>query len=168
MCRSGADCDRGISPRPEVGSYTYQWQENLNCDLSPTGTWTNIIVGGSLQNYTLMSPLAATRCFRRIAYDAGNCSAISNIAQMVVYPVISNNMIAVDQQICSNTSPALLTGSLAFGGSSAPTYQWEESSDGINFTPIAGATGQDYQPLALSATTYSRRVAISDPCASDY
>ena len=158
----------GTLPTGGIGSYTYQWQQNLNCDITPTGTWTNITVGGTLQNYTLMSPLAATRCYRRITYDAGDCSSISNIAQILVYPVISNNIIAASQQICSNSAPVLLTGTQAFGGSGTPTYQWEESADGITFTPISGATGQDYQPAILTVTTYFRREAISDPCPSDY
>ncbi len=158
----------GSIPSGGYGSYTYHWQENLTCDLSPTGTWTNIAVGGTQQNYTLMSPLNATRCFRRVAFDNSDCSHISNVAQIEVHPAIINNIIVNNQQICSGSTPNLLSGTQAFGGSGDPTYQWEESTDGIAFSPISGANGQNYQPGILVQTTYFRRIAISDPCPSDY
>jgi len=155
-------------PTGGAGSFTYQWQQNLTCNLTDPLAWTNITVGGTLQNYTLMSPLTDTRCFRRIAFDAGECVDTSAVVQIQVFPEIINNQVFNSQQICSNTAPDLLTGTPAFGGSVIPTYQWEESLDGITFNPITGATGQDYQPGTLSQTTWFRRVALSDPCPSDY
>ncbi|NVO18931.1 MAG: hypothetical protein HXX13_04490, partial [Bacteroidetes bacterium] len=158
----------GALPLGGNGSYIYQWQENVNCDLTPAGIWSNITVGGTLQNYTLMSPLAATRCYRRLAFDASDCSDTSNIAQIIVHPAILNNQIASDQQICTGSAPGLLTGTTAFGGSATPTYQWESSLDGTNFSVIIGATGQNYQPSTLAQSTYFERVAISPPCDSNY
>ena len=38
------------------------------------------------------------------------------------------------------------------------TQQWQSSTDSVNWTPIAGATGLSYQPGALTQTTYYRRM----------
>ncbi|MDO6433190.1 DUF6443 domain-containing protein [Flavitalea sp. BT771] len=65
------------------------------------------------------------------------------------------------QSIGYNTTPALLTATASTGGSlvcSTYNYQWMISTDGINFTNISGATGQNYQPGALIATTWYKRM----------
>lgn len=159
---------QGPIPTGGSGSYTYQWQQNLDCDLGPNGTWTNIAVGGTTQNLTIPNPLTSTRCFRRNAYDNGDCSSISNVAQILVYPVISNNIISSDQQICSGTTPGLITGTPAFGGTGTITYEWEQSADGINYSIISDETGQNYQAGSLTVSTYFRRIALSAPCSPDY
>src|SRR5690606_28854925 len=41
------------------------------------------------------------------------------------------------------------------------TYQWQNSTDGVTYTDIAGATAETYTPGALTATTYYRRIVTS-------
>jgi large repetitive protein len=81
-------------------------------------------------------------------------------------PAITSNTINADQLICSGSSPAQLTGSAPSGGDGSFTYQWERSTDGVSFSPISGATGQNYSPSALTQTTWYQRVVYSGPCLS--
>ena len=73
--------------------------------------------------------------------------------------------IAADQSICSTTGsidPELLTNErdASFCGSTGTiTYQWQESTDGVNFADISGATSTTLDPDPVSATTYYQRVA---------
>ncbi len=70
-------------------------------------------------------------------------------------PVLCVGRISADQTICAGTLPAMLAGVAPFNGS-APTYQWQNSLDNSVFISIDGATALNYQPGALTATTYYR------------
>ncbi|MHA3786562.1 hypothetical protein ACX0HA_00015 [Flavobacterium hauense] len=50
-----------------------------------------------------------------------------------------------------------ITGVAPTGSSTTPTYRWVRSADGINSTPISGATGNSYTAPGLTETTYFRR-----------
>ncbi|GET27004.1 hypothetical protein NT017_33330 [Prolixibacter sp. NT017] len=74
------------------------------------------------------------------------------------------------QNVCINSTPAAIVGSDAFAdspisGNTSYTvaYQWQESTDGTNFTGISGATGKDYTPPATTAgkTYYQRVLTVS-------
>ena len=79
----------------------------------------------------------------------------------LTYSAIANNSISSNHTVFSGYTAALLTGSLPTGGSNVYTYQWQQSSDNSSFTNIGGATSQNYQPSAISATTYYRRLVNS-------
>lgn len=76
---------------------------------------------------------------------------------------VTAGSIGADQAICKGQTPAVLRNiDTARGGMAGPhTYQWQSSVTGLNsgFTDIDGATGLDYQPGALTRTTYFQRVA---------
>ena len=65
--------------------------------------------------------------------------------------------------LCNNVAPGLIDGSayLYNGNAVNPTisYQWQVSTDNINFTNIAGATGENYTPPATTVVgiRYFRR-----------
>ena len=62
------------------------------------------------------------------------------------------------QTINYNTTPAQISASASTGGScDVFDYQWYSSPDNSTFTAISGATAQNYQPGALTATTYFER-----------
>lgn len=85
--------------------------------------------------------------------------------QIISFDVSSLNAgsIGADQTICSGQTPSVLRNlDTARGGMAGPhTYQWQSSIIGLNsgFTDIDGATDLDYQPGALTRTTYFQRVA---------
>lgn len=72
------------------------------------------------------------------------------------------NSITAKQEICNGDS-VLISGSQPRGGyTGVPyVYQWEESTDGIAWNPIAGATDKDYQTSALTDTMYYKRIVTN-------
>lgn len=63
------------------------------------------------------------------------------------------------QTVTLGNAPAKLEASEAIGSCSGGfTYQWQQSTDSINFTNIAGATGVDYQPGAITQKMFYRRM----------
>ncbi len=71
------------------------------------------------------------------------------------------NWISDDQVICKDQVPNLISGTEPRGGDGTYSYEWYDSPDGENWTQIAGATSKDYQPPALSDTTYYQRIVES-------
>jgi hypothetical protein len=71
---------------------------------------------------------------------------------------------------CSAATPAILDGSsFVYNGATVnPTlaFQWQISNDNVTFTNIAGATLEDFQPVAVTTTTvnipkYYRRIVTA-------
>ncbi|WP_347160198.1 gliding motility-associated C-terminal domain-containing protein [Pontibacter chitinilyticus] len=112
-------------------------------------------------------PLLANATFNVTASAASRqaCASASTTVQVTVAPAITENEISTEQTICYNSAPAKLTGTFPAGGGNTLLYQWERSTDGINFAPIAGGNAQDYAPGSLTTTTWFRRkVKTAGPC----
>ncbi|HSF44399.1 MAG TPA: hypothetical protein VLA58_00265, partial [Chitinophagaceae bacterium] len=87
---------------------------------------------------------------------------------ITVGPSLEGGLIAADQSICINTTPASLTSSSgATGGSGSYTYQWEVSTDNVSFVDIPGATLATYAPGVLNSTRYYKR-RVNDGVVSIY
>ncbi|MGI4834160.1 MAG: gliding motility-associated C-terminal domain-containing protein [Janthinobacterium lividum] len=140
------------------GFLMYQWESSPD-----NSTWT-AIAGATSFGYA-PGPLTATTYFRR-RITSGSCNpAYSPVVTITVLPALSAGSIGADQTICAGTAPAPLTGTAgAGGGTGTYAYQWEASTDNVNWTAIAGATGADYAPGPLAATTYFRRQVRSGSC----
>ncbi|TRZ73704.1 MAG: PKD domain-containing protein [Bacteroidetes bacterium] len=97
-----------------------------------------------------------------------NCSRVL-LQSIIVHPTIDPGTISADQAICTGDTPNPLTGTLPTGGGGSYTYLWQSSivSASTGFTPIPGATSQNYSPGALTQTTWFRRITTSNsPCPS--
>jgi gliding motility-associated-like protein len=92
----------------------------------------------------------------------GPASALEDVTILPVSPLHHHSIVVSDGKMlfCDTGDPALLTGNVA-GGSGQYTYQWQSSSDGINFTAIAGATDPNFDPGVINTTTFYRRIAFS-------
>lgn len=146
----------GNSPTGGNGTYTYQWES------SPDGTVWSPVVGANSQNLTIT--LTATTCFRRKVTSLP-CETFSNVVCISVQPSITNNIIAADQQICINTNPATLTGSIPTGGNSVYNYQWLQSTDGgTTWINIPAANGINYTPGVLVGQVMYTRVVTTNLC----
>lgn len=135
---------------------TYQWESsltNIPANFAP-------ISGATLSTYQ-PSGLSTTTYYRQIQNSNLTCGGpgTTNVITMQVYPVFTPGTIAASQSICSGTTPALLTGTPANGTS--PTYQWQSSINNLAFTNISGATSLNYQPGALTSTTWFRTMENS-------
>ena len=75
----------------------------------------------------------------------------------VALNAITAGSISDDQIICEGTAPNPLTSTAPIGGG-AINYQWQQSSDNVNWTNIAAASNATFNPPALNTTTYYRRV----------
>jgi hypothetical protein len=104
---------------------------------------------------------AATTCtsVTITALKSGQTLATKKIAIRTVAGLSAVAISSTSQSINYGRVPPLLNAPVASGGNcgGAYTYQWSSSTDNSNFLPIAGATGQNYQPGPLTATTYFKR-----------
>lgn len=132
-------------------NFVYQWQKSIN------GSTYYDIIGATSQNYT-PEPLTVATFFRR-KVSCGPEEQYSNVLLVQVNPQIFPGSITPDHLvIAAGTNPGMLTANAASGGAcSSYIYQWQQSTDGLLFTDITGAAGQNYSPGNLSGTTYFRR-----------
>jgi hypothetical protein len=130
--------------------YLYTWQQstdNIN--------FTNIFASG--QNYQ-PGQLTVTTYFRRRVTCNG--TAYTNTATVTVAPALYGGYVTnPNQTIAPNTVPAQINATLPTGGNCGTgyTYQWQSQPFGGSMTNIPGATSQNYQPGALTVTTYFLR-----------
>ena len=164
-----------ISAKPAAPLATTNYIYCLN-DIAPTLTAT----GTDLKWYSALplnsanlltgAPTPATSAATTLTYyvtqSVNGCESNYTTISVKINPTINNNIVSADRTICLNGIPSLLTGQLPTGGSGTYTYQWEVSTDNSNFSPISGATGANYQPGALTVTTYYRRKVSSGSCQS--
>ncbi|HWK07817.1 MAG TPA: hypothetical protein VNS58_29500, partial [Puia sp.] len=151
----------GTTPTGGIGSYTYKWQTST----TSATTGYSIIGGATAQGYA-PGALTATHWYRRIV-TSGVVTDTTAAIQITVTPVIvhTSNTITAAQTICYNTAPATLAGSIPTGGDGINyTYTWQSSPDNTTWTLISGATGQNYTPPVLTASTYYRRITSSGNC----
>ncbi len=79
------------------------------------------------------------------------------------FPEIHNNVISSDQAFCLGETPQLLTGSEPTGGRGNFTYQWQQKGrTGSWVNATQESTNQNYQPEAITDSTYYRRVVTSN------
>ena len=138
------------------GTITYQWQQS-----SDNVNWTNIS-GATSATYD-QGALNQDIYFRRVTtstFGSLSCPAYSNVV-IVVVDNVSAGTISGNQIISYGHIPLPLGNITSATGDGTISYQWEYSTDGSVWTDISGATGTSYAPMALTETTYFRRVATS-------
>jgi hypothetical protein len=145
----------GMAPNGGNTPYTYQWQRS-----SDNVSYLNISGATSL-NYAT-SALTSTTYYRQVQSSTGGCGSLTtNVVTVTVYPQFVAGSISASQSICYSTAPAALTRIAPAGGNTPYTYQWQSSTNNVNFSNITGATGVTYQPGTLTATTYYRQIQSS-------
>ncbi|HQB86376.1 MAG TPA: gliding motility-associated C-terminal domain-containing protein [Bacteroidales bacterium] len=153
------------------GSYTFTWQDSTG-----SHSWTNIpgFIDVASQNFAPPALTDSVR-YRRIVRSSA-CISISNTARINVHAPVSDNTISLlsggppDTTICIGITPNRITGMNVSGGTGLPgdyAYLWFSSTDYSNWTEVAGATGREYQPDALTTGTWFRRRAVSGECVSE-
>jgi len=148
----------GDTPTGGTGTFAYQWQSSADGN-----TWTNV---PSATNKDLTLVVNLSTYFRRLV-NSTICTSISNSIQVTVLPGLTNNSISADQNICSGSAAAPLTGTIPSGGSGVYTYQWQSSSNRTTWTDVLGATGISFNPPTPAATIYYRRSVSGGACSNN-
>ncbi len=143
------------------GTYTYQWQSYSSNSFSSPIT----ITGATSTTYTPTGLIATT--YFRVAVTSSGLTLYSGYDSVKVNPQLLPGIIFPDNiNVASGTSPGQILLSAATGGgcNGSYGYQWQSSTDGINFTDIGSAVLAAYTPGAITVKTWYRRQAI---CGTD-
>ncbi len=132
--------------------YSFQWQSS-----SDGITFGNIV---NAINETLQPErLTSNTWYRRKATI--NCgSTFSNSIKINVLSPVTGNTIKSDQSICYNTMPNdIVTNIPATGGDGIFSYQWQSSTNGIDFTDMINSNSENLLAGNQINTTWFRRIA---------
>ncbi|MDB4152815.1 gliding motility-associated C-terminal domain-containing protein [Flavobacteriaceae bacterium] len=139
-----------------VGTITYQWESRTSgTAFSPISTATSAV-------YTPTSIQSTDTFFRRKATSELNtteCVVYSNVVSITMAsPLFGGSITPAAREVCSGTRPPMIT--VTGGTLMAPgiTFQWQESLDGLLYTDIPTATGQNYTPPILNTRRFYRRI----------
>ena len=164
----GGQNDMDIESGSPSGSLI-QWQISTDGGITwsnapgPTATATQYVLNPI---YCTFESVAGTYYFRVIVTN-GSCVGISNRIRLTVTGTsnLTGGVVGANQNFCNSGDPATLTQTTApTGGSGSYTYQWQSSTDSINFSVISGATSSSYNPPVVNQTTYYRRITVSGGC----
>ncbi len=145
----------GLAPTGGNTPYTYQWQSS-----SDNSTFSDISGATNLDYQPTV--LTDTTYFRQIQTSSSGCGTrITNTVTIYTLEELIAGNLSSNQSICFNTIPVKLTGTASNGGKPPYTYQWQSSTDGVIFTDITGETTLEFQPVALTQTTYYRILQTS-------
>jgi hypothetical protein len=152
-----------VSPTGYYGTLEYKWQKSTTSASSGFAD----ISGATASTYD-PGAITINTWFKRFARVACMSTWIgageSNVVAITVYSTLTAGSISASQSICYNITPNQMTGTAPTGGKTPYSYQWQSSSDNVNFSNISGSTGLTYAPGALTATTYYRLLQTSDYC----
>ncbi|MFN7311928.1 MAG: BNR-repeat neuraminidase N-terminal domain-containing protein, partial [Bacteroidota bacterium] len=158
----------GSSPAGGSGSnYSYLWIS------STTSATAGFDVAGGVNNLINYTPQGVTQntWFRRVVRNAGTINDTSTSVLITVNnPITSNSITSGNQNICSGTIPATMTGSTPSGGNgSTYTYSWISSNSGafVGYTAIPASNLQNYNSSSLTSNSWFRRIVTSGVCAAD-
>ncbi len=150
-----------VSVSGGTGIWNYSWQEstdgvNYGAGLATTQTYDPLPISHG-------TALTEHRYYRRTV-TSSVCADSSAVADITVYPLISNNTIVSDQTICKNTPAAQLTGAVYGGGDGTYAFEWIKSDDGGTSYLTTGITTEFYDPGNLSIPHHFKRVITSNAC----
>ncbi|MBP7866264.1 MAG: immunoglobulin domain-containing protein [Acidobacteria bacterium] len=136
------------------GALSYQWYQGVSGD---TGT----PVGANSPSFTTPALSETTAYWVRATGDCGSADSDTAVISVGAGPVITH--LDFPMTVCSG-APATLT--MTVTGSEPLTYQWDDSPDGVSFTPIPGAAQRTFVTPPLTATRVFRGTA-TNPLGTD-
>lgn len=144
--------------------FTYQWQKSLN-----GSTWSDVVAATGLKYAPGI--LLSTTYFRLKAIETKGCGIlISDSIKVTVFGVFNPGELNGNQTICYNTIPnAIQFFTLPTGAGTNYTYQWQVSTDSVNFVDFTNSNVFSFQPNNLAQTFYYRvHVIPNTSCANGY
>jgi PKD repeat protein len=155
ICEGGIPAPLSGSAPSGDGTYTYQWETSID-----NVTFTSV-PGATGESY-VPSALTSDTYFRRkvtATLNLKQCSKFTNTVKITVINFIPGT-IGDNQTICEGDVPSAFSVT-APAGEGIFTYQWKNSTDGVNFLDIPGASSDIYVPVALNQDTWYKRVVTS-------
>ncbi len=156
---------QGNTPQPFVpqgvpangdGAYAYRWVVHEGDGQFVDAPGTNDLPGYSAPD------LQTTSYFSRIVSSGACADTTVPLEVNVLLPLSGLDISPLADTICKNTAPAELTGNIPTGGKDGDKrYLWESSLSGTGGWNSEGVSTKDYQPAALSETTWFRRMVYS-------
>ncbi|MGY0392706.1 LamG-like jellyroll fold domain-containing protein [Bizionia sp. KMM 8389] len=118
-------------------------------------------IPGTLTNSS-NSPIDVIYTITPLATTTPSCPGTPFDVTVTVLPTVNGGTISTDQVVCSGDMPTVLTGNASsLQPSGSVSYQWEISTDNVNFSPISGATSQNYTPTSsITSVTHYRRTVV--------
>ena len=153
-----------VGTNPAIVGNTYTYTLSGTCSATSWSTTCGTIESSTAGSVTIFfNLLTCTSTTIKALNSSGTVASLVvtlNQPPALVPGTISNP----SQTINYNVTPAPIDCSLASGGScgGAYTYQWYSSTNNTSFTAISGATEQNYQPGALTTTTYFKRAVTCE------
>lgn len=102
------------------------------------------------------------------AVNGAGCAGPRKMVMLRVQEAFYENNIDEPQAICAGMAPVKLGGPAPKGGELVLyEYDWEYSTDGVNYNPVPNLDKKGskfFQPAALTQTTWFRRLVVSEFC----
>ena len=156
----GGNLQMAIAISGGTGNITYQWQ------ISTDGISFTNVEGAKANTFTPPSTTVATTYYRVvISSDVDGCGPITSTAATVAILADPSVSINAEKDIICEGETATLTAAVTGRLTSTTTVQWQNSTDGANWSDIAGATENTLvtQPLMV-ATQYRAVVRQGNGC----
>ena len=123
------------------------YQNSISGTFSPTLNAPNAVNGGDVITVIVTTP--------------GGCSSSSSLTMVENFITPPATLTTAIANLCSGDIPTPIIGTTG-SASGTISYQWENSTDNITFTNIAGAQSSTYTPTTgITTTTYYRLQTIS-------
>ena len=156
ICYDSLASNLNLISQPIGGNsqFNYRWQSSLD-----SFNWNS---ASGINNATFYSPgnMTTSKFFRLENTSTFSNLCIPRYSDTILIEVLNPlnaGSITNDQTICYNTVPDQLEFStLPDGANGDYLFQWQESTDNINWTIINGAVVTSLQPLSLLESTYYR------------
>ncbi len=132
------------------------WEVSINNG----GSWSIISNTNTLHNY---SNLTNSSQFRALVQNGICGAAYTNATTIGITDTLTNIITIKSYVVCENQSVTIDAGPAA-GGTGTYQYEWQQSTDGNNWSIISGANGVQYSFTPSAQTLFLRRVVYSLPC----
>ncbi len=149
----------GTTPVTVGNTYTYTL--NGSCPFTGWSTTTGSIMSSSSTSVTIYFGSTSLSTATIDYLDNSTVEATKTVTVNQPPALVTGTISNPTQTINYNVVPTQISCSAASGGIGGYSYLWYSSTNGTTYTVISGATGQNYQPAALTTTTYFKRYVSS-------
>jgi len=151
----------GTNPGSRYSSYTYSLNGSLCSDAASWTVSCGSIIAGSETTTSVTVYFDNASCSSAViqALNSSGGTIASLTVTINAAPALAGGSITNTSQVINyNSIPGPINATSAANGSCADySYQWWSSANNSTFFAITGATTQNYQPGALTTTTYFKR-----------